>query len=189
MFDYSEYYLKNFSLSILILSFVLFVLILSAIGWYRERKKPMKWHKVLRIVLFYAVILVFFTDAGAHLFRGGFWLPFEKETDAVEVTGVIEKTSDPFIHRGDYPYRNNECGGYVYIHGVRYHVMTYADLQVGDEVTLLVLPKSRFVLEIRLAKTVTVEAHETRFLPLDSLCVFGLFDNERTRVRFQKVSV
>lgn len=76
---------------------------------------------------------------------------FEKETDIIEVSGVIEDTIEIDALTGcKYGTENNHGRGEALIvNGKKYYLTTYGDLKVGDKVILKVLPRSRFVIEIQ----------------------------------------
>ncbi len=83
------------------------------------------------------------------LIRGGIFLIAEKEEDAIKIEGVIEELHE-LSSFGGYKYNFEQNNGEsIVLNGVKYYLMTYDKLQVGDNVLIRVLPKSRLILEIR----------------------------------------
>lgn len=84
------------------------------------------------------------------LARGGVFLLIEKESDAEQIIGTIEDTIE-IGSIGGAKYRVNQNHGYgeaIVVDGKKYYLVNYGDFQIGDDVELEVLPRSRFVLQI-----------------------------------------
>lgn len=84
------------------------------------------------------------------LFRGGLALLREQPVHAVTKTGTVEELREQPWYYGSY-YKLDEWatpGWQVVINGETYRMMHHANLAKGDEVTIEVLPESRFVLSI-----------------------------------------
>ena len=95
--------------------------------------------------------LVIYTFATPMLRDGSFHLPFETEADAVICTGVVEQIEDrsvgnPFTRFSIDEDPGYSWGNYVTINGIRYTVVQWEGIAVGERVTISYLPKSRCIL-------------------------------------------
>ena len=86
--------------------------------------------------------LLFSTGIGP-LLNGGMYLFVEKETDAVEISGTITQ-----IKGLDYSTLPTMGGARFIIDHIPCTVMRKEGFEVGDEVTVVYLPKSGYVLSI-----------------------------------------
>ena len=92
------------------------------------------------MIFFFYCVLPFIH--GVHLFS-------EKEEDSLELAGVITDIQDTY---GLNKYRHNDhvaFASYVYIDGEKFYIMCIEDYQIGDEVVIEYLPKSKIVLSIK----------------------------------------
>lgn len=153
-FDYGVYFRQNCIVPLLLLLF--FAVLLIRVGYrlvLRLSKNfclgALKENSLTLVLL--AVLILFITISAVPLLRGGIYLLFEKESDAVEMSGVIERTVEiDGITGGKYGTENNNGRGEALIvNGAKYYLTTYGDLKVGDSVVMSVLPRSRFVLNIQ----------------------------------------
>ena len=145
-YDYSVYYRQNCILPILFSSFCLILLTVFVVSVCKKLSahEPLD---ILQSVLILVTFLLLTTLNLTPLFRGGFWLLFEKENDAVTITGTVEETDEIRFAGAKYGVENNNgFGETLVVDGVKYYLMTYGDTEVGDTVTLKVLPRSRIVL-------------------------------------------
>ena len=148
-FDYS-YYVRN-SLIIPGLTALLFLTLfiinlVSAIKEYHTPKSNLKFN-IIACLISFILIIIFITN-----FSRGFMLLFEKENDAISSEGVIEK-----IERMSNPTRygidgNRFSAVYITVNGRKHYAMTSGDFEIGDNVEIIYLPKSGFILEINYKK-------------------------------------
>lgn len=94
-----------------------------------------------------------FTISAIHLSRGGIYLLFEDESDQIEIKGIVEETIEIDAwtspkYDGEEQYNNYGRGEALVVNGVKYYLIEYGNIKVGDYVHMLVLPRSHFVLEI-----------------------------------------
>ena len=157
-FDYNVYYRQNCIMPILFILLVGFLAFKVGVPMMKNFTHVsfsafMKKSAKQCIFLFVCLFLVFIN--GINLFRGGFFLLIEKEDDAVEISGVIEKTIEIDALTGSkYGTENNYGRGEgLLINGEKYYLTTYGNLKPGDKIIAKVLPKSRFVLEIEKLNT------------------------------------
>ena len=101
-------------------------------------------------IIFFCVMGFLFTINTIRFLRGGVHLLFERETNKVQITGVIERTGEIDYYSGaKYGIEQNHGSGEtITIDGIEYFLVTYGELKEGDRVIAEVLPKSRFVLFI-----------------------------------------
>ena len=153
-YEYNLYYRQNCVVPILLILFVGFLMFKVA-GPVIKKFSFVRFSsfikKDIQRCLFLLICLFLISVNSINLFRGGIFLLIEKEEDAVEISGVIEKTIEIDALTGSkYETENNHGRGEaLIIDGRKYYLTTYGDLKIGDEVTAKVLPKSGFVLEIR----------------------------------------
>ncbi len=155
-YDYGVYFRQNCIIPLLILLFLAFIFARCSynliaritLSSFMESLKKNAKTGILLLVCFLLICI-----NAIILLRGGIYLLFEKEADAVEISGVIEHTVEiDGITGGKYGVKNNYGRGEaLIIDGKKYYLTTYGDLKVGDRVVMLVLPKSKFVLEIKKA--------------------------------------
>lgn len=121
-------------------------------SWKKEGTLWAVFDKVLSGMLPVVVgSLVIYTFATPMLRDGSFHLPFETEADAVICTGVVEQIEDrsvgnPFTRFSIDEDPGYSWGKYVTINGIRYTVVQWEGIAVGERVTISYLPKSRCIL-------------------------------------------
>lgn len=155
-FDYDAYLISNCLVPLFFLIFVLIaftILIVGYVRYFRDGTSDKSLDVILKMILGFVVLLFLMSTKIMLLSRGGIYLLFEKENDAIEITGEIESTFElPFnggMRLSKYGIRQNDgCGEGIIIDGIKYHIMTYGDYKEGDMVTIKVLPKSKLVLEL-----------------------------------------
>ena len=118
----------------------------------RNRKNPgYVWKKIISGLFgFFLGAAITFYIGSILIKDGGIFLPFETEREAVVLSGKVEQIEDrkeSAFNR----YSINESpgyswGNYVTIDGIRYSVVAWTDIQVGEVVTIVCLPKSRCIL-------------------------------------------
>ena len=151
IFDY-QVYLNNAlvlpiiaSIMLLILNgYLIITLFLSII-----KGKKTEIQNILFIIFFVIVSCVITNDNYKTLSNGGIYLFFENEDDAVVESGMIESICEPSERitrfKSDYGY-----GADVIIDGELYFALTCNGFEKGNKVTVLYLPKSHFILNIKL---------------------------------------
>lgn len=153
-FDYNIYLRQNCIVPLVLLLFAAFLFFrggyrligrLSKVSFLKSVKSNAKTLVFLAACLFLMIVNL------VVLLRGGIFLLSEKETDAVEISGVIEQTVEiDWITGGKYGTENNNGRGEALIvDGKKYYLATYGDLKAGDSVVMSVLPRSGFVLKIQ----------------------------------------
>lgn len=152
-FDYNMYFRQNCilplffgTLSIIVLT----IMVISLCKDFFSQNSP-GWLKAnLSELLFLLIPLIILTLNIVNISRGGIFLLSEKEKDAVNVTGVIERTIEIDSLTGSkYGVENNRgFGEIIVVDGKKYKLMTYGDLREGDFVKMEVLPRSGYVLRI-----------------------------------------
>ena len=154
IFQYSKYIRGCFFVPLLVFIFFSFYLISVLIPFFTQLKKStLTPQKIQQYLVGFLVGAFFLTMNGGRLLNGGIFLMFEKESDAIVVEGQISQINELGIF--SFPelssdYGNGDSNGVeIVINGVGYAVPVCGDLQVGDEVVLTVLPKSKYILEIR----------------------------------------
>lgn len=154
IYDYSVYLRQNCIVPLILSLFCAFCMAKAGrYMWKKLSTTPFRQCiKEIAISGIAIVLLIFLTAVNLiNLSRGGMYLLFEKETDIIEVSGVIEDTIEIDAWTGcKYGTENNHGRGEALIvNGEKYYLTTYGDLKVGDKVILKVLPRSKFVLEIQ----------------------------------------
>ena len=96
------------------------------------------------------VMTFLLTISTVHLLRGGIHLIYENQTDAVSMSGYVEDIDEiaPVVGSKYDAEQNNGRGVSIVVDGVKYHLMEYGDLEIGDYVVFDVLPKSKFILKL-----------------------------------------
>ncbi len=149
-FDYSEYYRANCVEPLQHLLFFLVVVVAALVYFFisQQRKMLVGW---LGLALFIYMIASCVSSNNIQLSRGGIYLLKEKETDTIQIEGTVEDAFliQPAVSRGRY----NVAGAHgeemaVVIKGETYYLMSFGEIQIGNSVSLLVLPKSHFVLHM-----------------------------------------
>ena len=157
-FDYSVYYRQNCIVPIwFLLVFGIPFLVIGIIHSIKTIKAIIRKQYSFSLkncvgTLFMLCIWGFmFVTNASQLLRGGIFLLFEKESDTILLSGVIEETGEMrHYFGGDYDVEQNHgYGETITINGTKYYLQTYGDCKIGDVVTIEVLPKSKFVLSIK----------------------------------------
>lgn len=83
--------------------------------------------------------------------NGGIYLPSEREDAAITRTGIVECITERTPSNALSKYEIDQdpgysWGSYVTIDGIRYSVVLWEGVEVGDTVTISCLPKSRCIL-------------------------------------------
>ncbi len=118
-----------------------------------SRRKEERKRSVMSVLGRLAAVVMCLCVIGYYagpLFRGGLALLREQSAHAVTKTGTVEELREQPWYYGSY-YKLDEWaspGWQVVIDGETYRMMHHANLAKGDEVTIEVLPESRFVLSI-----------------------------------------
>ena len=100
----------------------------------------------------------------AHLSRGGLHLLFERESDQVQIEGIIEETIEIGSLGGSKygaKYNNHGRGEAIIVNGEEYFLISYGELKVDDPIRLSVLPKSHFVLSLYKSDETTGTVNES----------------------------
>jgi hypothetical protein len=126
------------------------VFIVGYVRYFRSEVSHRSYVEIAKMIIGLAVILFLMMVQIIPLSRGGIYLLFEKENDAIEITGEIENTFEiPSVGGMKYNVKQNHGSGEgIVIEGTKYYLMTYGDFREGDIVTIKVLPKSKLVLEL-----------------------------------------
>lgn len=138
-YDYSEYYKVICIAPMVLFGFAALTTLINL----SKRKKKVKENTLCILTLMIFLIYSIFP------FVHGFHLFSEKEANSLELTGVITDIQDT---HGLNKFRHNDhvaFASYVYIDGEKFYIMCIEDYQVGDEVVIEYLPKSKVVLSIR----------------------------------------
>ena len=160
-FDYSEYYRHSQvnGSAVLFFSFFIFIIfrgLVKSSGYSifafftKEFWVAIKsCVKIIHIAAFLFALLMIISQS-IYLCNGGLLLLTEQEADAIKITGEVEEIDD--VWRDGYQYYVDEEGPYygakIEIDGTTYFMVHSGDLQVGDTVSVMVLPKSKMVLKI-----------------------------------------
>ncbi len=138
VYDYFEYYKVMFIAPIV---FFCFAALVTLVNLLKQKNVKGKAFSILTLMILLFVCLFPFVH-GIHLF-------LEKEEDSLELAGVITDIQDT---HGLNKYRHNDhtaFASYVYIDGEKFYIMCIEDYQIGDEVVIEYLPKSKVVLSIK----------------------------------------
>ncbi len=152
-FEYSVYFRQNCIVPLCLLVFCFIFFIPSIIRFVIDLIHKTADHSIgnrIKHVAFLLILSFLVTVNLIPLVRGGIFLLSERETDAIEVEGIIEELDElSFLGGFKYPYEQNHGNGEtIVIDGTRYYIMTYDKFQCGDCVIIKVLPKSKLILEI-----------------------------------------
>lgn len=134
-----------FSISILISA------VSNFIGVMLQRKVCSR--DVVSFMLVVIVCCFFLCMNIGRMLHGGIHLIYERESDAIELQGIIEEIEE--LDRFSFPelkteYGYNETNGVkVLINGVECIAVTKGTLDIGDNVIVTFLPQSRYILSIR----------------------------------------
>ena len=153
-FDYDIYFRQNCIVPVcgIIFSILGIVLLLiSLIRGYHDLDARNFKNEVIKGTFVFCIIVHLTIGCILPLAHGGIYMLFEKEKEAKHVSGKIEDMIDlPLYGGGKYYDENNQFKGHgkcIVIDGTKYYLM-YGDLNVGDDITIRVLPKSKLVLEL-----------------------------------------
>ena len=152
-YDYNVYFRQNCIVPLFFAVFSLIVFIGMLVSFLKARAVPNSKANNILTIFFTFLQLYCFIIFSIPLFRGGIYLLFEKETDQIQVSGIIEGTAEiDSLTGAKYDTENNAGNGeIVIVNGKKYYLMSYGDFGVGDHVILHVLPRSGFVLKMEMA--------------------------------------
>ncbi len=141
-FGYDEYFFATCFAPILSSLLGIAILVASGIGLFRKKNI-----QSLLALVFALCLLPFALMNISVLARGSVYLLFEKEENAVTISGQIEETLEPaYYPRPEYMHCVGET---VIMNGEKYHLLRpLKDMRAGDNVEMQVLPRSHFVLEV-----------------------------------------
>ena len=124
------------------------------------------------VELFFTVMLVAIATTGMILFlSSGIHLLKESPKDAIMVTGTINNTFVlMFLGIMKYNVKKGDIGfpGIV-LNGTKYYLPQLGEFEIGDTVSVRVLPKSKLVLEIALSEDRTVTEKEITDIRINKL--------------------
>ena len=154
-FSYKAYYRVNFVVPlVVVIAFSVFLLI-SVASLFGEIKRQQLTKKVIVSSLMATAICIFCITLNVRtLARGGIYLCFEKETDAIITHGIINRIEECDIYdnqkygTGEGMGVGTNFGVKIIVEGNCYNAITNGSLQPGDDVIITYLPRSRFVLKI-----------------------------------------
>ena len=115
----------------------------------RSEKRALRFSRAALHGLPILVVLILICVLGSVL-RHGIFLPFEKDADAICITGTVEAAErDPLSPRLFLRYsdeRTYSYGSSVTVGGEVFYCLTDRDLSPGDVIEISYLPKSRIIL-------------------------------------------
>lgn len=149
-FAYEEYYRQDCIVPLILVAFSTFIMVkivMSVIRSYPSKAGIFVKNNIFRM-LFFMLAFFLITINSIHLLRGGIYLLFEKKEQAICVSGTIENMHEIDGWTGSkYSVEQNKGNGVsIVVNGVKYYLMTFGDLEIGDHISFDVLPKSRFIL-------------------------------------------
>ena len=149
-FPYDMYYKIHFESPLLFTCIFLVAIILGLIslfsGIFRKGGSEISEQQIVFMWIFLSVLFFELLVHSTPLLRGGFYLISEKEKDAVVVSCKIEDIREmEHLTGGDV---STACRYIVFLKGMYYYLPSTEGLEVGDSVSAVVLPRSRFVLSI-----------------------------------------
>ena len=154
-FDYSQYVRGCLILPLIISLFFLVVLISCIIQLVGIRfDNRISYVDIAKMVLTVSVCVFFLCMNIGRLLHGGIHLIYEREQDAIEIHGEITNISGPGRFsfpemKSDYGY--GETNGVQFtINGIPCTAIVQGFLKVGDNVTVVYLPQSGYILSISL---------------------------------------
>lgn len=116
---------------------------------YRQKKQHFNCSRFL-VYTFPIVVLLLLLCIHCSLLQHGVFLPFEKEEDAICITGTVEEAErDILSPRLFLRYMDGRSYSYaskVIIDGEEYYCLTDGDLAAGEIVEFAFLPKSKVIL-------------------------------------------
>ncbi len=155
-FDYYSYFRQNClnPFMFCVLSTVAFVVSVFCVidNMKKKRHRNVKaflYENINSVFIMIIMIGLIFANI-PPLARGGIYLLFEKEEDAIVFMGEIEDIFE-ITSFGGMRYDVEQNHGYgegVVINSNKYYLMTYGNYKKGDMVSIKVLPKSKLILEI-----------------------------------------
>lgn len=147
----NSYFTQNFiwpALMILAAIVSLFRLLFRVFHWARHQKQTsIKGNLVWVALSLFVVVTLLYHYGGIFLQRGVF-LPFEKESDADMVVGIVTEI-EPERHSPRYFLEGHEGtlrASFVTIDDVTYYFITADGLHPGDRIRIRFLPRSKIVL-------------------------------------------
>ena len=152
-YSYDSYFSVNFKLPIILCTaatvFFATQLLPKIIDLIHTRKVTVS--VIPQLLLPMALVIWFLVVGGGPLWRGGYHLLYEKESEAVSVTGAVSCISAcPSTHGMKYRTDKGTSFGYeIKINDISYIIMDSAGIVKGDIVELMVLPRSNLILEVQ----------------------------------------
>ena len=153
-FDYKVYRLQNCHSPLSgVIVFTLFLALIVS-EWIRYKNHPsMTVERKFALIFFFVAFVYVVIINIIPLVRGGIYLLFEKEDDAVSISGIVEEKGELDDYSGGIYTRygvnaNRGRGEFLVVNGRKYYMMTYGNVKIGDNVIMKVLPKSGFVLSL-----------------------------------------
>ena len=158
IYDYNTYYIHDCVSPLAFVVLFAVVVIKIVLSLLKQCANLSLWEVIKRnsIPTFFVVLFAFLICINSlHLLRGGIWLFWEKESQAVQITGVVDDIIEIDVLTGSrYDVDENSGLGMAIVNNEKkYYVTTSGDLKTGDSVILKILPKSCFVLSVE--KTVS----------------------------------
>lgn len=150
-YDYTIYYRQNCIVP-LIFSFFMGFALLRLLAYSVKHFKCFSVTECGKVVFGCCIVIPLLVINIVPLLRGGIFLLFEKETDKELIYGVVESITEiPYFLGAKYDAENANCPGEsIVVNGNQYYLTYSFDLQPGDAVSLYVLPKSGFVLQMKI---------------------------------------
>lgn len=151
-FSYFDYFVGNLVLPILCLAFIavpVFRLVRRTAGEIVRGEKPQVLRDY-RVIILLLVLLAVAVIMISILLQGGIHLIYERPVSAVTVEGTIgELDRLNSFQNTRYIFRDESSSGYRFtVDDVTCTGIAKGTLNVGDEVTMTYLPRSRFILSI-----------------------------------------
>ncbi len=146
IFEYKEYLDGLFSFPLILFMIGIALFIVGILAIFKVVKINEK-HRLIRIILIFALVVLFTIEPGIQLSKG-IKLLSEKDEDTIKLSGSISSIdNDKYSPR--FYYDGNSCfGSYITVNNTRVYIMDIGELEIGDQVTITYLPKSKIVLEV-----------------------------------------
>lgn len=145
-FSFSSYLIYTLLLPLAVLV-ITFPVVIKAVKFLIEVIRDRDFADNWQAIIVAALAVVFCTVPQVYYVSQSYPLITERASDAVEVSGTVESVTAPSKRIPGLRTGSNQ-GADIVIDGEEYFAMGAAGLETGDEVTILVMPKSKMVLEI-----------------------------------------
>lgn len=148
-FEYNAYLRSNTIIPICILLAIVILTTWEIIGTSVKlnQKKADKYKGLRSFIMCMGICLCFMPMNVQTLFNGGIHLVYERESDAVTQTFVIEKIYEPSEEYPNFKH-DHKYGADITMDGEIYFAVEAGDFKPGDTVTVTYLPKSKVILSI-----------------------------------------